>query len=81
MEELEEAEDEDVDIKDVDFRLRNDTGRVRQLLESSQAVSYKVSFFSVIKICAQMENYGLITKTCTSCTCNLNLINNVIENF
>ena len=34
--------DEDVkDIKDVEFRMRNDAGQVRELLNSSSAISYK----------------------------------------
>ena len=39
-EELDDIDDNEVDVKDIDFRLKNDSGRVRQLLESSQAVSY-----------------------------------------
>ena len=39
-EELDDIDDNEVDAKDIDFRLRNDSSRVRQLLESSQAVSY-----------------------------------------
>eukprot|EP00090_Calanus_glacialis_P045237 TRINITY_DN8265_c0_g1_i2.p1 TRINITY_DN8265_c0_g1~~TRINITY_DN8265_c0_g1_i2.p1 ORF type:complete len:1169 (-),score=448.58 TRINITY_DN8265_c0_g1_i2:22-3528(-) len=40
-EELDDQDDNEVDLKDVDFRMRNDSSRVRQLLDSSKAVSYK----------------------------------------
>eukprot|EP00092_Neocalanus_flemingeri_P025076 GFUD01027192.1.p1 GENE.GFUD01027192.1~~GFUD01027192.1.p1 ORF type:complete len:1156 (+),score=356.79 GFUD01027192.1:283-3750(+) len=40
-EELDDQDDNEVDMKDVDFRMRNDSSRVRQLLDSSKAVSYK----------------------------------------
>jgi len=40
-EEYDDQDDNEVDMKDVDFRMRNDSSRVRQLLESSKAVSYK----------------------------------------
>jgi len=40
-EEFDDQDDNEVDMKDVDFRMRNDSSRVRQLLESSKAVSYK----------------------------------------
>merc|ERR1712112_558763 len=36
----EEVDDIDDNAKDIDFRLKNDSSRVRQLLESSHAVSY-----------------------------------------
>ena len=39
-EELDDIDDTEVDAKDIDFRLKNDSSKVRQLLESSQAVSY-----------------------------------------
>ena len=39
-EELDDIDDNEPDMKDIDFRLKNDSSRVRQLLESSQAVSY-----------------------------------------
>ena len=39
-EELDDADDNEVDAKDIDFRLRNDSSKVRQLVESSQAVTY-----------------------------------------
>ena len=39
-EELDDIDDNEVDMKDIDFRLKNDSSRVRQLLESSVAVSY-----------------------------------------
>ena len=39
-EELDDADDDEVDAKDIDFRLRNDSSKVRQLMESSRAVSY-----------------------------------------
>ena len=39
-EELDDIDDNEPDAKDIDFRLRNDSSKVRQLLESSQAVSY-----------------------------------------
>ena len=38
---MDEKEDEEMDPKDVDFRMRNDAGQVRQLLNSSSAISYK----------------------------------------
>lgn len=34
-------EDDGMDMKDVDFRMRNDAGTVRQLLNASSAISYK----------------------------------------
>jgi hypothetical protein len=37
----EEKEDNEPDMKDIDFRMRNDAGTVRQLLNSSSAISYK----------------------------------------
>jgi len=40
-EEVLEAEDDKMDLKDIEFRIRNDTSKVRQLLSSSSAVSYK----------------------------------------
>ena len=40
-EELDDQDDNEIDLKDVDFRMRNDSSRVRQLLDSSKAVSYK----------------------------------------
>ena len=39
-EEVDDIDDNEVDAKDIDFRLKNDSSRVRQLLESSHAVSY-----------------------------------------
>ena len=36
-----EDNDDEVDIKDIEFRLRNDDKKVRSLLESSKAYSYK----------------------------------------
>lgn len=40
-EEIEDWEEEEVDIKDVDFRLRNDLGKVKKLADSTKAYSYK----------------------------------------
>merc|ERR1719402_1760417 len=40
-EEIEDWEEDEVDIKDVDFRLRNDLGKVKKLADSTKAYSYK----------------------------------------
>jgi len=36
-----EENDKEVNMGDIDFRLRNDAGKIRKLLQSSKAVSYK----------------------------------------
>jgi len=40
-EDVEEEDDGTINMGDIDFRLRNDAGKIRKLVESSKAVSYK----------------------------------------
>jgi len=56
---MEDEEDNKVDMGDVDFRLRNDAGKVRRLLESSKAVSYKdVTMLKLILTCGLYPQFA-----------------------
>lgn len=54
-----EEEEEEVDMGDIDFRLRNDAGRVQELLNSSRAVSYKdLTMLKLILTCGLYPQFA-----------------------
>ena len=55
-----EKEDDAMDMKDIDFKMRNDAGTVRQLLNSSSAMSYKdLSMLKLILSSGLYPQYGV----------------------